>query len=159
VLLGRGREVEQREASEGQRRLAGETVADGSADTSAHPMERGDKTVRKYSVGRPPDYESEASKNVAWYLLPREQSVEGNMHIMLERYEPEGGFAEHHHDFQQIFYVATGLFELTIGGKTDLYRQGDLIVMDEGEVHSGRNASDGVSELLAIDYWTADGAS
>jgi len=115
--------------------------------------------MRKDSVERSPDHQSEASKNVAWYLLPKEQSTDRNLHIMLERYEPGGDFAEHQHDFQQTFYIAAGAFEMIIGGKRDLYHQGDLIVMDVGEPHSGRNVADAVSELLAIDYWPAEGAS
>lgn len=113
--------------------------------------------MRKDSTGRPPDYESQIAKNVAWYLLPKDQSTDRNLHIMLERYESGGHFAEHQHDFQQTFYITEGAFEMTIGSQTAQYRQGALIVMDVGEPHSGRNVSDGMSGLLAIDYWPVGG--
>jgi quercetin dioxygenase-like cupin family protein len=115
--------------------------------------------MRTDSVKRLPDYRSEASKNVAWYLLPKAQSTDDNLHIMLERYEPGGDFAEHSHDFQQTFYICQGTFEMTIGGETNVYGQGDIIVMEVGEAHSGRNVADGISELLAVDYWPIGGAS
>ena len=48
------------------------------------------------------------------------------------------------------------LLEMTIGGETEVYREGDFVSVARNEPHSGRNVSDGISELLAVDYWPAD---
>jgi quercetin dioxygenase-like cupin family protein len=114
--------------------------------------------MRKATVHRVPDYDDPESKTVAWYLLPRNESTDKNTNIGVERFEAGGGFSEHDHDFVQIFYVLRGKFEMTIAGHTDEYHEGELIIMDIGESHAGRNLTMGVGELLALDYWPTSSA-
>ena len=112
--------------------------------------------MRKDTVHRSPDWETPASSNVAWSLLPRRRSSDCNMTILVQRFDPGGRFEEHTHDLEQFFYVTKGRIEMTIGGETEVYREGDFVSVARNEPHSGRNVSDGVSELLAVDYWPAD---
>ena len=78
------------------------------------------------------------------------------MTILVQRFEPGGSFEEHAHDLEQFFYITKGRIEMTIGGETEVYGEGDFVCVARNELHSGRNVSDGVSELLAVDYWPAD---
>jgi quercetin dioxygenase-like cupin family protein len=112
--------------------------------------------VREATVNRAPDYEARQSRNVAWHLLPRRESSDCNMGILVQRFEPGGDFEEHSHDLEQFFYVTKGRMEMTMGDRTSLYSEGDFARVKRREPHSGRNVSDGVSELVAIDYWPAD---
>lgn len=43
------------------------------------------------------------SKNAGWFLLPRKQSSDGNMTIVVQRFEEGGNFEEHRHDLEQFF--------------------------------------------------------
>ena len=110
----------------------------------------------KDTVNRAPDFQAPQSKNVAWHLLPRRGSSDSNLSILVQRFEPGGDFADHSHDLEQFFYITKGRIEMTIGGRTDVYEEGDFVVVKRSEPHSGRNVSDGVSELIGIDYWPAD---
>ena len=112
--------------------------------------------MRKDTVRRSPDVETPESKNIAWSLLPRRQSSECNMTILVQRFEPGGDFEEHAHDLEQFFYITKGQMEMTIGGHTEVYGEGDFVVVERNEPHSGRNVAEGVSELLAVDYWPED---
>ena len=112
--------------------------------------------MRTNTTNRSPDFETTEAKNVAWYLLPRRQSSNSNMTIAVQRFEPGGAFEEHAHDLEQFFYVTKGQMEMTVGGKTGTYSEGDFVVVERNELHSGRNVSDGVSELLFMDYWPPD---
>jgi quercetin dioxygenase-like cupin family protein len=111
------------------------------------------------TVHRTPDHEAAASRNVAWNLLTRKQSGDRNMSILVQRFEPGGDFADHSHDLVQFFYITKGRFELTIGGQKGVYREGDFVSVERNEPHSGRNVSEGESELIAVDYWPADSRS
>jgi quercetin dioxygenase-like cupin family protein len=112
--------------------------------------------MRKDTVNRTPDLETPESKNVGWSLLPRRGSSYCNISILVQRFDPGGSFEEHSHDLEQFFYITRGRIEMTIGGKTRIYCQGEFVSVDRNEMHSGRNVSDGVSELIAVDYWPAD---
>ena len=112
--------------------------------------------MRRDTVRRSPDLETPASKNVAWSLLPRRQSSDGNMTILVQQFEPGGRFEDHSHDLEQFFYITKGQIEMTIGGRTGVYSEGDFVVVARNEPHSGRNVSEGTSELLAVDYWPTD---
>lgn len=112
--------------------------------------------MRKDTVHRSSDVETPESKNVAWSLLPRRRSSDGNMTILVQRFEPGGDFEHHSHDLEQFFYITKGRIEMTIGGHTEVYGEGDFVVVERNEPHAGRNVSDGVSELLAVDYWPED---
>jgi len=111
---------------------------------------------REGTVNRSPDYRASEGKSVAWTLLSRRQSSDCSMSIMVQRFEPGGDFAEHTHDLEQSFYVTKGQLEMTIGGETDVYGEGDFVFVARNEPHSGRNVSDGESEIVAVDYWPAD---
>ena len=112
--------------------------------------------MRTDTINRSPDFETAEAKNVAWYLLSRGQSTNSNMTIAIQRFEPGGTFAEHTHDLEQFFYVTKGRMEMTVGDSTMTYSQGDFVIVDRNEPHSGRNVAEGVSELLFIDYWPPD---
>ena len=112
--------------------------------------------MKRDSTHRPFDSEAPDSKNVAWSLLARRASGDSNLSIILQRFERGGDFAEHKHDLEQFFYVTKGRMEMTIGGHAGLYAEGDFVVVERNEPHSGRNVSEGESELLVIDYWPAD---
>jgi len=112
--------------------------------------------MRTDTTNRPADHEATEAKNVAWTLLSRRQSTDSNMTIAVQRFEPGGTFAEHVHDLEQFFYVTQGQMEMTVGGSTKTYSQGDFVVVDRNEPHSGRNVSEGASELLFVDYWPSD---
>ena len=115
--------------------------------------------MKNNTVNRAWDSEAPQSKNVAWSLLKRRESSDCNLSVILQRFEPGGDFPEHKHDLEQFFYVAKGRMEMTIAGRTEVYREGDLVFVERDEPHSGRNTSDGVSELLAVDYWPPDSKS
>jgi quercetin dioxygenase-like cupin family protein len=108
------------------------------------------------TTNRAPDFVAAESRNVAWSLLPRKQSSNINLTIMVQRFDPGGFFEEHAHDLEQYFCVTEGCFEMTIGGRTGTYDRGDLVMVARNERHSGRNTSDGASELLVVDYWPPD---
>jgi len=112
--------------------------------------------MRKDTVNRTPDLETPAGKNVAWFLLPRRQSSDRNMTIVVQRFEPGGSFEEHAHDLEQFFYVTKGQMELAIGEETAVFGEGDFVSVDRSMLHSGRNVGEGESELLVVDYWPAD---
>ena len=112
--------------------------------------------MRTDSTARAPDLQNEESRNAMWRLLPQDGSTDGNLSILLERFEPGGSFPHHaHEDFEQYFYITKGEFEMTIGSETDVYREGDLVYTPCGVPHVGRNLLDEVSELLALNYWPA----
>jgi quercetin dioxygenase-like cupin family protein len=75
----------------------------------------------KTNVHRKPDMEAPASKNAGWFLLPRKQSSDCNMTIVIQRFEVGGDFEDHQHDLEQFFYVTRGKLEMTIGGVTAEY--------------------------------------
>ena len=108
------------------------------------------------TVNRDPDLQAPEDRNVAWFLLPRRASTDTNVTIVVQRFEPGGGFAEHRHDLLQYFYVTRGEMELTIGDKSAVCGAGDFVSVGRDVPHAGRNASDGESELLIVDYWPAD---
>ena len=110
----------------------------------------------KDTAKRDPDYRTEASRNAAWFLLPRKTSSECNMTIVVQRFDPGGDFEEHVHDLEQFFYVTRGRMEMTIAGDTAVYEEGDFVSVDRDAPHSGRNVHDGESELLIVDYWPSD---
>jgi quercetin dioxygenase-like cupin family protein len=110
----------------------------------------------KNTVHRKPDMEAVESKNAGWFLLPRRQSSDCNMTIVIQRFEVDGDFEDHQHDLEQFFYVTKGRLEMTIGGETMEYGEGKFISVDRNVSHSGCNVSDGESELLIVDYWPAD---
>ena len=112
--------------------------------------------MRKDTVNRPPDMQTPASKNVGWFLLPRRGSSGCNMTIVVQRFEVGGDFEDHTHDLEQFFYVTKGCLELTIGGDTAEYGEGEFVSVDRDVSHSGRNVAGGESELLIVDYWPAD---
>ena len=112
--------------------------------------------MHRDTVHRSPDLETSASKNVVWSLWPRRRSSDCNMTILVQRFEPGGVFEDHSHDLEQFFYITQGQIEMTIGGRTEVYGEGDFVVVERNETHSGRNVSEGTSELLAVDYWPAD---
>ncbi|SDQ48207.1 cupin domain-containing protein [Flagellimonas zhangzhouensis] len=45
---------------------------------------------------------------------------------------------EHHHIHEQIMHVVEGTFEFTLGGKTDIYHPGDVVVIPSNVPHSGK---------------------
>ncbi|GLU43821.1 cupin domain-containing protein [Allomuricauda sp. NBRC 101325] len=45
---------------------------------------------------------------------------------------------EHHHIHEQIMHVVEGTFEFTLGGKTDIYNPGDVVVIPSNVPHSGK---------------------
>jgi len=108
------------------------------------------------TTDRSPDLEAVESGNVAWSLLPRKQSSDVNMTILVQRFDPGGSFEEHSHDLEQYFYITRGQFEMTINNQSETYQQGDFVMVGRNEPHSGRNICEGVSELLAVDYWPKD---
>jgi len=110
----------------------------------------------KDTVTRPPDMESPESKNVGWFLLPRKQSSGCNMTIVVQRFEEGGEFIDHTHDLEQFFYVTRGQMEMTIGGDTATYGQGEFVSVGRNVSHAGRNVASGESELFVVDYWPAD---
>jgi len=110
------------------------------------------------TVNRPPDMRSAESKNVGWFILPRRQSSDGNMTIVVQRFDKDGDFEEHAHDLEQFFYVTAGALEMTIGDDTRTYVEGDFVSVGRKVVHAGRNVHVGESEWVVIDYWPADSA-
>lgn len=108
------------------------------------------------TTNRDPDIRFEEYKNVLWNLLPRKGSSGCNLCIMVQRFEPGGSFYEHQHDLEQFFYVTKGSLEMTIGGETNVYHQGDFVHIDRNELHSGRNVAKGESEIIGIDLWPPD---
>ena len=112
--------------------------------------------MQKDNTNRKPDYDTREFKNVAWTLLGRRQSSGCNMAIIAQRFEPGGDFERHTHDMEQFFYVTKGAVEMTIGGETEVFREGDFIVVERNVEHEGRNVAEGESELIAVDYWPAD---
>jgi quercetin dioxygenase-like cupin family protein len=112
--------------------------------------------MRTDSTARSPDLQNAESRNAMWRLLQQNASTDGNLSILLERFEPGGAFPDHaHEDFEQYFYITKGQFEMTIGSETDIYREGDLVFTPCGVSHVGRNLMDHASELLALNYWPA----
>ncbi|HCR17535.1 MAG TPA: hypothetical protein DIU35_08630 [Candidatus Latescibacteria bacterium] len=57
----------------------------------------------KDTVDRNPDMKALESKNAGWFLLPRKQSSDCNMTIVVQRFEEGGNFEEHRHDLEQFF--------------------------------------------------------
>nr|WP_299338022.1 cupin domain-containing protein [Allomuricauda sp.] len=45
---------------------------------------------------------------------------------------------EHHHVHEQIMHVVEGKFEFTVGGKTDIYEPGDVVVIPSNVPHGGK---------------------
>ena len=112
--------------------------------------------MQKNSVNRVPDYETVEARNVAWTLLARRQSSGCNLSVLVQRFEPGGDFAEHTHDLEQFFYITRGEIEMTIGGETAVYREGEFVAVAREVPHAGRNVAAGESELIAVDFWPAD---
>jgi len=112
--------------------------------------------VGKNTVNRPPDMQTAVSKNAGWLMLPRRESSDCNMTIVVQRFEPGGDFEDHSHDLEQFFYVTRGRLEMTIGGETAEYGAGEFVSVGRNVSHVGRNVFDGESELLVVDYWPAD---
>lgn len=108
------------------------------------------------TVHRAPDMHSVESKNVGWFMLPRRASSDCNMTIVVQRFETGGDFEEHSHDLEQFFYVTKGRLEMTIGGVTAQYGEGEFVTVARNVTHVGRNIFDGDSELIVVDYWPAD---
>jgi quercetin dioxygenase-like cupin family protein len=108
------------------------------------------------TINRPPDDDTREFKNISWNLFSRLQSSERNLSVVIQRFEPGGTFANHAHDLEQWFYVTKGKMELTVGGQTRTYSEGDLVFVDRNEFHSGRNLIETDSELLVLDYWPPD---
>jgi len=108
------------------------------------------------TINRPPDDDTREYKNISWNLLARLQSNERNMSIVIQRFEPGGSFIDHAHDLEQYFYVTKGQMEMTVGGQSRIYKEGDLVFIDRNVSHSGRNLLDTDSELLVLDYWPPD---
>ena len=112
--------------------------------------------MRKDSVRRPPDFEAPEARNVGWALLPRRSSSDCNITIVVQRFEQGGDFEDHRHDLEQYFLVTRGRLEMTIGGETAVYEEGDFVSVDRDVAHSGRNLAEGESELVVVDYWPSD---
>lgn len=55
---------------------------------------------------------------------------------------------EHHHVHEQVANVLSGEFELTVGGKTQVMRKGDIAIIPSNATHSGRALS--ACEILDI---------
>ena len=70
------------------------------------------------------------SKNAGWFLLPRKQSSDCNMTIVVQRFEERGNFEEHRHDLEQFFYVTKGRLEMRIGDVTAEYDEGEFVSVD-----------------------------
>jgi len=112
--------------------------------------------MHRNHINRTPDHDTREFKNVAWNLLARKQSSATNLAIIVQRFEPGGDFERHRHDMEQFFYVTKGAIEMTIGGETQVYREGDFVAVERDVEHEGRNVAEGESELLALDYWPTD---
>jgi quercetin dioxygenase-like cupin family protein len=108
------------------------------------------------TINRPPDYDTREWRNISWSLLARTASAGRNLAVLVQRFEPGGAFAEHAHDLEQFFYVTRGEMEMTIGGQSAVYRAGDFVAVGRNELHAGRNLSEGIAELLVLDYWPPD---
>ncbi len=112
--------------------------------------------MKSNSLHRPPDWDTREWRNVSWSLLARTTSSGRNLAVLVQRFEPGGAFAEHAHDLEQFFFVTQGELEMTIGGRSAVYRAGDFVAVERNEPHAGRNLSTGIAELLVLDYWPPD---
>jgi quercetin dioxygenase-like cupin family protein len=108
------------------------------------------------TINRPYDSISEKEHNVSWTLLSRKKSSQNNITIAIQRFEPGGFFSNHAHDLEQYFYVTHGRFEMTISGETRILAEGDFVIVDRNQSHSGRNIDAGASELLFVDYFSSE---
>ena len=55
---------------------------------------------------------------------------------------PGNVVTDHYHEImEENFYIITGEITMTVDGKTDVYRQGDFIHLEPGEVHRLENRS------------------
>ncbi|KQC31805.1 cupin domain-containing protein [Flagellimonas eckloniae] len=52
--------------------------------------------------------------------------------------EKDAKVPEHHHFNEQIMHVVEGSFEFTVGGKTDIYKPGDVVIVPSNIPHSGK---------------------
>jgi quercetin dioxygenase-like cupin family protein len=131
----------------------------GGLRFGAAARRRREADMHRDTVNREPDFDVRDYKNKAWHLLTRRASGDRSLTILVQRFEPGGSFADHVHDLVQLFYITRGAMEMTIGGETAIYREGDLVMVDRNVPHSGRNAQDSTSEILGIDYFPPDSTS
>lgn len=70
--------------------------------------------------------------------------------VSLIRTPPGGGSPEglHTHDFEQVFYVLSGVMNVEAGGRTFEAPAGSLVVFPEGEAH--RNWNDGTEPTMHL---------
>lgn len=52
--------------------------------------------------------------------------------------EKDAEVPEHSHHHEQIMHVVEGDFEFTLGGNTDIYHPGDVVVIPSNTPHSGK---------------------
>lgn len=60
-------------------------------------------------------------------------------HMTIAFWEVEAGASvpEHSHANEQVMHVLEGEFKFTVGGSTNIYRRGDIVVIDPHVPHSG----------------------
>ena len=64
---------------------------------------------------------------------------------------PGTSVTEHkHEDAREIFQVIEGSMNATINGKSFLFSEGDLLVIDPGELHSFRNDQNEPCKILYV---------
>ncbi|PWL37990.1 cupin domain-containing protein [Flagellimonas aquimarina] len=52
--------------------------------------------------------------------------------------EKDAKVPQHNHVHEQIMHVLAGDFEFTVGGKTDVYHSGDVVVIPSNVPHGGK---------------------
>ena len=75
----------------------------------------------------------------------------GRFAVVEETSPPKGAVPPHfHNQTDEIIYVLEGKYEMLIGGKISIAKQGDVIVIPRNTTHGFRNLLDTSSRMLAI---------
>ena len=64
------------------------------------------------------------------------------MTVAYFRIEKGSRLPQHHHDQEQVTNILSGELEMTVGGKTRVCREGDVVVISSNVPHSARALTD-----------------
>lgn len=83
-------------------------------------------------------------EEVAWGMKRQILGYDTNLMLVRVHFEQHAIGAEHRHFHQQVSYVESGVFEVTIDGKTEILKAGDAFVVPANALHGAVCLEEGV---------------
>ena len=94
---------------------------------------------------------AKTSGDIDAQVEPKFQCLKGITYVSLAHLQPGLAYEPHkHEDHEEVYYIIKGQGSIKIGGRSEKFRDGDIIYIPEKVVHSIANDGDAMVEFLAF---------